>query len=580
MRLAISLILAAACAGPGAPKPAPRADPADPADPDPDGDAWSAAEGDCAPEDPAIHPGQPEVCNGEDDDCDGLADNPPVSGDTLWYPDVDRDGFGDAAAAGLCAPEPGWVDNNLDCGDRDDEVKPGAVEVCNDGVDNDCSGVAEGCGWPAVVELDGRLQITPSVAGGEGFGSDLAVADVDGDGLRELVIAEVGAAAGGGSPPGAFHVFNLPLSTPASTSAAATWRSRDSALGYLGQQLVSVDLDLDGFQDLVVSSIAGTAPGHGEGVVLTGMGPLPTAGGVIEGHFDAQVHHDGTLVEYFGRALAAVGDVTGDGAPDVAVGIESWGYPTEAGAVLILGPYAPGRASAWETAAAQVLGDGEGRLGWCVEGADVNADGVHDLLVGAPHRSGNGELLIYLGPVAADRTAAEADIRILGRTPNAQLGKGCANLSDGNLDGYDDVGVSASGDSYGWAGVFAEGFTGSSVRAETATGQVIGTSTGSGGYFGASIHPAGDLDQDGVPDLLVGEVQWDPLAARAWFGPLVGVARDTEADITAWTPDGVAGYLRQMHGGEDLTGDTVPDLLVSDELRGAGEVWLVPGVGF
>jgi hypothetical protein len=40
------------------------------------------------------------------------------------------------------------------------------------------------------------------------------------------------------------------------------------------------------------------------------------------------------------------------------------------------------------------------------------------------------------------------------------------------------------------------------------------------------------------------------------------------------------GYLRNLHGGDDLTGDTVPDILVADELRDEGRVWLVPGIGF
>ena len=81
----------------------------DPVDPvtscAPPSEEWVLNGSDCGPRDAAIHPDAEEVCNGEDDDCDGLADNPPVSGDTLWWPDADRDGYGDMGVAG--DPPPG-----------------------------------------------------------------------------------------------------------------------------------------------------------------------------------------------------------------------------------------------------------------------------------------------------------------------------------------------------------------------------------------------------------------------------------------------------------------------------------------
>jgi hypothetical protein len=70
--------------------------------------------GDCDDEDPNLFPGNTELCNDIDDDCNGLVD------DAL---DADGDGFG------LCD----------DCNDADFRINPAGIEVCN-GLDDDCNG--------------------------------------------------------------------------------------------------------------------------------------------------------------------------------------------------------------------------------------------------------------------------------------------------------------------------------------------------------------------------------------------------------------------------------------------------------
>jgi hypothetical protein len=543
---------------------------------------WVLNGDDCAPEDPAIHPGQPEVCNGEDDDCDGLADNPPVSGDTLWYPDVDRDGFGDAAAEGLCAPEPGWVDNHLDCGDRDDEVKPGAVEVCNDGVDNDCSGVAEGCGWPAVVELEAAMSLRPADPSGYGFGSGLDLADIDGDGRAELLVAANASVNPGAGPDGALHVFGLPVETPLSSTDSTEWRAVDPNLRWFGADVAATDLNGDGLSDLVLSSVAASEDGVGEGAVFFAYGPLPAGGGVIEDHFDWMLYHNGDWTDFFGRTVEAIGDVSGDGRPDIAVGVSYYGRPTQTGALLVYSAFGSGTGGARREATTFITSPTADEVGWCAAGLDLNADGVGDLVVTAPYHRSNGAALVFLGPLPEGDLAPDAaDITVLGRLSGSQFGEGCSAIGDPNGDGYPALALSADLDLRGWAGVFDEGLEPGTYAPTDATAQLLGTAAGSNGYFGASIHGVGDLNQDGVPDLAVGELQWDPLAARIWFGPFAGTEDDTDADITVRLPyTGESGYLRHIWGGQDLTGDTVPDLLVSDEVRAAGEVWLVPGVGF
>ena len=109
---------------------------------DGDGDGYSSGSSACGPidcndADPAIHPKAPEVCSdGVDNNCNGSADCADSScPGTATCPcaDADLDGF--SPSGNLCG-EP-------DCNDADPAIRPGAYEVCDDTVDNDCSGFAD-----------------------------------------------------------------------------------------------------------------------------------------------------------------------------------------------------------------------------------------------------------------------------------------------------------------------------------------------------------------------------------------------------------------------------------------------------
>ncbi len=98
---------------------------------------------DCGIFEGPLAPPVEEICDGIDNDWDGFIDEGLTF--TTYYLDADGDTYGDATDVGesLCAdPLDGRVTNNTDCDDTAAEVNPGAVEICGDGIDNNCDGTS------------------------------------------------------------------------------------------------------------------------------------------------------------------------------------------------------------------------------------------------------------------------------------------------------------------------------------------------------------------------------------------------------------------------------------------------------
>jgi len=106
---------------------------------------YTATQGlDCDDDDKLVRPTGVEICNGKDDNCDGVIDPPNTMGGTPYYKDQDGDGYGSGTEYQVrCAPGDLYTSpRNDDCSDSDPLRYPTATEHCN-AKDDDCDGTID-----------------------------------------------------------------------------------------------------------------------------------------------------------------------------------------------------------------------------------------------------------------------------------------------------------------------------------------------------------------------------------------------------------------------------------------------------
>src|SRR5262245_53082712 len=245
----------------------------------------------------------------------------------------------------------------------------------------------------------------------------------------------------------------------------------------------------------------------------------------------------------YGRSVAWVGDVNGDGDDDVLVG--AFRYPeiqSVGQAYLYFG------GPAMDSVADLVIAPPPGGSGWfgvsVASAGDFNGDGHPDFIVGAQQAGAQGKAFIYYGGPSLD---AAPDVTLTGESTGAitAFGASVASAGDVNEDGFDDVIVGApwypgGNNKPGRAYVFFGG-----AVAEAVADRVF---SGVGFYdqLGSVVGSAGDVNGDGHPDVFASapgnrDAALNAGAIYVWFG---GPSFDTTPDLTL---HGSAAYEHLMN---------------------------------
>jgi WD40 repeat protein len=357
----------------------------------------------------------------------------------------------------------------------------------------------------------------------------------------------------------------LPLGTSDGTlDLASPWQaSGGQARAAFGFPVAAAgDVDGDGFDDFLVGASSWDGAHADEGKVLLFRG---SAHGPAEAPAWSAL---GAWTESgFGTSLASAGDVNGDGYDDVIIGAHGFdGCGPNCGRAALYSGSAQGLASApsW-----QVEGDqAEAMYGQAVASAgDVNGDGHDDVIVGAHGSDGerieSGRAFLYLG--SSRGLASTPAWTVRGLQSSAHLGQAIAGVGDVNGDGYDDVLVGA----YGYSTTFpGEGlaalYLGSpaGLSKDPAWG-----STGRQGsaWFGYSVAGAGDVNADGLSDVLVGAHGTNASFENEGRTHLFLGSRSGALQESDWSPCGGQAYAFlgvALSGAGDVNGDGFADALV------------------
>lgn len=497
----------------------------DPCDLDDDGfEATSCGGEDCEDTEAGVHPGVAEVCgNGFDDDCDGLCPGCGLCGEVLlaedatkivglglpsYGGDLNDDGFDDVLllSSGRVLKFHGPLPGLLSLGTADLVVEipedgprigpAGSAAVAGDFAGGDPQMVLGGlCDWSLLAVMVDASQ-TGTVSSGSGIASFPAPetvgvgqcplthgGDTDGDGQEELVLGIQES-----STSYRVVLFEAPLAgeLESADGVASLVMGRQSAVG---RSLASGDFDGDGYDDIVVAE------------------PSFHDSGSLDEDWEFADDQDGLVAVVYGPIS---GEVNLDWSADATI--------------------TGRRCRRWSQTLVEYVDYGSSFGNSVAHGADLNDDGMDDLIIGAPSGCSlaedavhdqlpSGEVYVFFGPVLGDLGEWDADLVLAaeGWTRDAVTSKDAVGASvsaagDVNGDGVADLVVGAlnikregfaetNGGAYLIYGPLLPGI----LDLEDADAVLLGEGVYDASRAGATVRSAGDINADGFDDIMIGD---------------------------------------------------------------------------
>lgn len=343
------------------------------------------------------------------------------------------------------------------------------------------------------------------------------------------------------------------------------------------------DVNGDGLADLLIGAPYAASHGAfsaGESYLIYGRANLAGAISLAAANVTFRGIDPGGAAGY---SVASAGDVNGDGLADILIGAPAAGE--------VVGVDAPGKAyliygsatlaGSFDLTAADVTFNGVGyqaNAGSSVASAgDVNGDGLADLLIGASGARANGVnfagatyLVFGSTSLAGSMGPGDADVTLRGINRFDNSGSSVSSAGDVNGDGYADLLIGAHsaerhGDSYVGEAYLVYGSAGIAGQIDLSAADVVFRGDEAYGALGASVASAGDVNDDGLADLLIRATE----ATYLVYGSesLAGSFDPANADVTFLGIASGEEAGRSVSSAGDVNGDGVADLLLGASAR-------------